>query len=107
MMKLTPILRPLLRLSAALIFIGLGGAVFANADSLPGKGVTARPVYDGESNDIFQALIVMEGLKRLGYSVPPLAQTTVPLEVMAVGQGDVEFEAEFNDPLHNSYYEKA
>jgi glycine betaine/proline transport system substrate-binding protein len=64
-------------------------------------------MYDGESNDIFQALIVMEGLKRLGYNVPPLAQTTVPLEILAVGQGDAEFVAGINDPLHNAYYAKA
>ena len=108
-MKMPGLLRRSILLLALLLFpVALSGSALADSGQLPGAGITVKPIYSGGGdNDLFQLLIVNRGLERLGYKVAEPLRATIQLMIVAVGQGDADYNVEFDDPLHNVFYNAA
>ncbi|MGX9144713.1 glycine betaine/L-proline ABC transporter substrate-binding protein ProX [Mesorhizobium sp. 128a] len=79
----------------------------AVAQDLPGKGVTVRPLYLGQAEELFEAYIVKLGLEDLGYTVNEPSAAQVPLAHIAVGNGDADYYTPHWYPLHIAFAEKA
>jgi glycine betaine/proline transport system substrate-binding protein len=77
------------------------------AASLPGEGVTVRPVNSESDNDLFIMFVAIRGLEKLGYKVAPTLTATIPLMHVAVGQGDADFCTQSWTPLMNTFYDAA
>jgi glycine betaine/proline transport system substrate-binding protein len=93
----------ILVITMVLAFGALGNQARAE---LPGKGVTVQGSNPGNPGTYFWHEIIAEGLKRLGYNVPPKAEMDIPAQHVAVGQGDVDFLPNHWNPLHTAYYER-
>ncbi len=87
--------------SLALLTLG------AQAQALPGKGVTVLPLKSSIAEEIFQTLLVMKGLEQLGYDVQPIKEVEYPTAHIAIAQGDATFLADHWNPLHADYYKNA
>lgn len=79
----------------------------AAAQDLPGKGVTVRPLYLGQAEELFEAYVVKLGLEDLGYTVDEPSATQVPLAHIAVGNGDADYYTPHWYPLHIAFAEEA
>jgi len=86
--------------------IALTFAVGVKAGSLPGEGISVQPVSQGYDEESFQEYIVSAGLEKLGYTVKPTLQSTVPLMHLAVAQGDADFLAMHWHTLQEKYFTK-
>ncbi|MEZ2127578.1 MULTISPECIES: glycine betaine/L-proline ABC transporter substrate-binding protein ProX [unclassified Sinorhizobium] len=75
--------------------------------SLPGEGVTVRPIKGTPANAWFQHLIVQIGLERLGYTVAETQEADFPAVHLAVASGDADYTAGSWKPTHSAFYEKA
>ena len=84
--------------SLALLTLG------AQAQALPGKGVTVLPLKSSIAEETFQTLLVMKGLEQLGYDVQPIKEVEYPTAHIAIAQGDATFLADHWNPLHADYY---
>lgn len=73
----------------------------------PAAARQVKPAWDGITEELFQTLVVVQGLKALGMDVGPVNQLQVQLAHLAVGSGDVDFYAAHWVPLHNSFFEEA
>ena len=87
--------------SLALLTLG------AQAQALPGKGVTVLPLKSSIAEETFQTLLVMKGLEQLGYDVQPIKEVEYPTAHIAIAQGDATFLADHWNPLHADYYKNA
>ena len=87
--------------SLALLTLG------AQAQALPGKGVTVLPLKSSIAEETFQTLLVMKGLEQLGYDVQPIKEVEYPTAHIAIGNGDATFLADHWNPLHADYYKNA
>lgn len=98
----------LTRLCRALAIAGLiGWGVLAQAEALPGKGITVKPGQIHIDSENFQTIVVMKALQELGYEVEPVQQAKYPALHVAVANGDVTFIADHWNPLHKAFFEKA
>ena len=79
----------------------------AQAQALPGKGVTVLPLKSSIAEETFQTLLVMKGLEQLGYDVQPIKEVEYPTAHIAIAQGDATFLADHWNPLHADYYKNA
>ncbi len=85
----------------------VGGAAVAQAEMLPGKGVTIQPGQDNIDGENFQTIIVIRALEALGYNVKPVQHAKYPALHVATANGDVTFIADHWNPLHKAFFEKA
>ncbi len=87
--------------SLALLTLG------AQAQALPGEGVTVLPLKSSIAEETFQTLLVMKGMEQLGYDVQPIKEVEYPTAHIAIAQGDATFLADHWNPLHADYYKNA
>ncbi|ATU95311.1 glycine betaine/L-proline ABC transporter substrate-binding protein ProX [Phyllobacterium zundukense] len=64
------------------------------------------PLWDGITENLTQTLIVMQGLKDMGYDVAEPVQTQIQLGYVAIATGDATFFAASAAPLHDKYIEE-
>ncbi|MCB1918139.1 MAG: glycine betaine/L-proline ABC transporter substrate-binding protein ProX [Rhodocyclaceae bacterium] len=86
----------------ALVFAGGAGAT-----EMPGEGVTVQPIKSSIAEETFQTLLVMKGLRALGYQVEEIREIEYAAGHVAIGNGDATFMADHWNPLHVDFYEKA
>ncbi len=90
-------------IGSALLFTGSG----ADADALPGAGVSVQPISTGRLDHYFQEYVVEIGLQQLGYETEPFLEAQFPALHLALGQGDADYTSVHWDPLHVAFYEEA
>lgn len=95
------------RAMAAAICVGLLTASTAQAASLPGEGVTIRPIKGSPANTWFQHLVIQIGLEKLGYTVAETQEADFPAVHLAVASGDADYNASSWKPTHDAFCEKA
>lgn len=91
----------------AAICAALSLAPAARSASLPGEGVTVRPIKGSPANTWFQHLIIQIGLEKLGYTVAETQEADFPAVHLAVASGDADYNASSWKPTHDAFYEKA
>ena len=91
---------------AALLGLGiaLGGA---QAQDLPGKGITVQPIKSSIAEETFQTLLVSRALEKLGYDVKDIQETEYATGFVAIASGDATFLAVNWVPLHDDFYKNA
>lgn len=94
--------RSSLILAAALALPGV-----ALAQSMPGKGVTVRPVEGSIIEEKFQHRIIYRALEELGYEVADPQEVEYQTMHLAVGAGDGDFSAVHWNPLHQAFYDES
>ncbi|MCZ2723608.1 glycine betaine/L-proline ABC transporter substrate-binding protein ProX [Marinomonas sp. 15G1-11] len=77
------------------------------SESLPGEGVTVRPMDFGNQNTQFQSEIIRIGLETLGYKVNKALEADPTIAHVSVGQEDADYMAVHWEPLHNDYFARA
>jgi len=97
--KIFPSLKGLLAGLAALAL----SAGAAQAQQLPGEGVTVKPARATWDTGWFQTEVYSQALEALGYSVRRPTTLDNPPFYSAVAQGDVHFWVNGWFPLHNTY----
>lgn len=85
----------------------LGIHAAANAQNLPGKGISVQPIQSPISEERFQTVIVNRALEKLGYNVKPIKEIDYASGFIAVANGDATYMAVDWVPLHNSFYARA
>ena len=92
--------------TAALLGLGFtpGGA---QAQALPGKGVTVQPIKSSIAEETFQTLLVSRALEKLGYTVKDIQETEYATGFVALANGDATFLAVNWVPLHDDFYKNA
>jgi glycine betaine/proline transport system substrate-binding protein len=90
---------------AALLCVGL--ATPAMAAKLPGEGVRVQPVKSSLPEEMFQTLLVMRALDKLGYDVQPVKELEYATSHVALASGDATFLASHWNPLHEDFYQNA
>jgi len=76
-------------------------AVNTGATELPGKGVSVKPARCTWNTGFFQAALVNQGLKELGYELEDTKSLSNPMFYLSVTKGGVDFWANAWFPLHN------
>ena len=94
-------------LTAGLAALALSVSPMALAQSMPGKGVTVRPVEGTNPEEKFQHRIVYRGLEKLGYEVAEPQEVGYQTGHLALSTGDGDFTAVHWDPLHLAFYEES
>lgn len=87
--------------------IALGSAPMANAQSMPGKGKTLQPGYEGALEGLFQTYVVTIGLERLGYQIKKEALVRPAVKYVALANGDIDFFADGWLPTQESFWKGA
>jgi glycine betaine/proline transport system substrate-binding protein len=82
----------------------LATAAALSSAQTPGKGVTVQPLMSSIQEETFQTRIVMSALKDLGYDVKPIKEVEYATAVVAIGNGDGTFMADYWNPLHADFY---
>jgi glycine betaine/proline transport system substrate-binding protein len=90
------------RLGVAVLLSAAASLSFAQAT--PGKGVTVQPLMSSIQEETFQTRVVMSALKDLGYDVKPIKEVEYATAVVAIGNGDGTFMADYWNPLHADFY---
>lgn len=89
--------------AASLIGLGLSFGA-AQAQDLPGKGVTVQPIKSSIAEETFQTLLVSRALEKLGYTVNDIQETEYATGFVALANGDATFLAVNWVPLHDDFY---
>jgi glycine betaine/proline transport system substrate-binding protein len=79
----------------------------AFADSLPGKGITVKPVQSTITEETFQTLLVSRALEKLGYTVDKPGEVDYNVAYTSIASGDATFLATNWQPLHDDMYKAA
>ncbi|RMX08633.1 proline/glycine betaine ABC transporter substrate-binding protein ProX [Corticibacter populi] len=91
-------------LAASLFGLGLGAA---QAQDLPGKGVTVQATKSSIAEEGFQTELVNRALEQLGYTIKPTQETEYVTGFVAIANGDATFMAVNWQPLHDDFYRNA
>ncbi len=91
----------------AALLLGVNTPAFAQAPALPGQHIIVRPVKSPLAEETFQTLVVMEGLKRLGYQVQPIQEMDYLAAHMAVANGAATFLADHWSPQQSGFFAQA
>ena len=83
------------------------GANAAFADSMPGEGVTVRPVEGTILEEKFQHWIIYRALEQLGYEVAEPQEVEYQTIHLALGTGDGDFTTVHWDPLHQVFFNES
>ncbi len=89
------------------VLLMLSWSIDSQATDLPGKGVIVQPLKSSIAEEIFQTLLVVKALERLGYDIKPIKEVEYATAHVAIGNGDGTFLADHWDPLHVDFYTKA
>ncbi len=81
-------------------------ASFADS-SMPGKGVTVRPIEGTILEEKFQNQIVYRALMELGYEIDTPQEVEYQTIHLALGTGDGDFTTVHWDPLHMVFFEES
>ncbi|MFT3803608.1 MAG: glycine betaine/L-proline ABC transporter substrate-binding protein ProX [Burkholderiaceae bacterium] len=101
-------IRPLPHRLTAAILLSLGvAASSAQAQDLPGKGITVQPIKSSIAEETFQTLLVGRALEKLGYTVKDVQETEYATGFVALANGDATFLAVNWVPLHDDFYKNA
>ena len=93
---------------AALVLGLVGMTTTGYADkSMPGKGVTVRPIEGTVLEEKFQNEIIYRALKELGYEIGDPQQVEYQTIHLAIGTGDGDFTTVHWDPLHKVFFEES
>jgi glycine betaine/proline transport system substrate-binding protein len=76
-------------------------------DMHPGEGVTVQPLKSSIAEETFQTLLVTKALTELGYDVKPIKEVEYATALVALGNGDGTFMADYWDPLQEAFYKEA
>lgn len=79
----------------------------ANAQDLPGKGITVQPVKSSIAEETFQTELVNRALEKLGYTVKDTQETEYVTGYLAIANGDATFLAAGWVPLHDDFYKNS
>lgn len=79
----------------------------AQAGSMPGEGVTVRPVIQPTVEEFFQARIVFRALEDLGYDVAEPEEVLAQTMHLALGTGDADFTTASWNKLHHNFFEES
>lgn len=101
----TPLLPWRALLGGGLMALALTGP--AQAQNLPGKGISVQPLQSSIAEETFQTLLVSRALATLGYDVQPIKEVEYPTAHVAIANGDATFMADHWDPLHADFYKNA
>lgn len=74
------------------------------AASLPGEGITVKPVQSTISGETFQTLLVSRALEKLGYKVDAPDEVDYNVGYTSIASGDATFTAVNWQPLHDDMY---
>ena len=83
------------------------GANTVSAESMPGKGVTVRPIEGVNLEEKFQHQIIYRALEQLGYEVADPQEVEYQTIHLALGTGDGDFTAVHWDPLHLVFFNES
>lgn len=84
-----------------------GIALAAQAETMPGKGVTVQPIQSTIAEEAFQTMLINEALRDLGYDVQPIQEVDYSAGYTSVANGDATYLSVNWYPLHNSMYQNA
>jgi len=90
-------------LSGAVLLAAIG----AEAQEMPGEGVTVRPVEGTNLEEKFQHQILYRALEELGYEIAEPLEVEYQTIHLAIGAGDGDFTAVHWDPLHAAFFEES
>lgn len=76
----------------------------AQAQEMPGEGVTVRPVIGLIAEEYFQSRILFRALEDLGYEVAEPLETEIQTAHLAVGTGDADFYPIHWGTLHEAFF---
>ncbi|MEW9586877.1 glycine betaine/L-proline ABC transporter substrate-binding protein ProX [Paraburkholderia sp. DGU8] len=93
-------------IQSAVLAASAWGTRSASAASLPGSGMTVKPIGLATPTARFQSVIVEMGLQMLGYTVKDYMPADPAIFHVAVAQGDADFCAQEWTPLYDTYYQK-
>ncbi|MER9127915.1 glycine betaine/L-proline ABC transporter substrate-binding protein ProX [Mesorhizobium sp. M0959] len=82
-------------------------SVLLGISSMTHAADRVRPAWNGTPDTLFQTYVVIQGLKDLGYDVADPVQLPIEMYHIAIGSGDLDFNAEHWEPLHKAFWEKA
>ena len=87
--------------NAMFTFLFLASTSMA-CEKFPGKGKTLSPAKNTWNTGFFQAQIITECRRELGYEIDNPKSMSNPMFYQAVYQGDVDFRANGWSPNHNN-----
>lgn len=90
------------RMGTAVLLSAAASLSFAQA--MPGKGVSVQPLMSSIQEETFQTRIIMSALKDLGYEVKPIKEVEYATAIVAIGNGDGTFMANYWNPLQADFY---
>ena len=82
-------------------------SVLSTAATLPGKGITVRPIEGTNLEEKFQHKILYRALVELGYEIDEPQEVEYQTMHLALGQGDGDFTAVHWDPLHAAFFKES
>lgn len=96
-----------LKFGTAITALALATAVTAQAQDMPGAGVTVSPMKGTPANAWFWHKVIEHGLEDLGYEVEETREADFPALHLAVGTGDADYTANNWKPLHDDLFDRA
>ncbi|MGM3175643.1 glycine betaine/L-proline ABC transporter substrate-binding protein ProX [Dickeya lacustris] len=105
-----------IKIAALTLAMLLNGNLFAapsaktpadSATSLPGQGITVKPIQSTLAEETFQTLLVSKALEKLGYRVEKPSEVDYNVGYASLAHGDATFTATNWQPLHDDMYQAA
>lgn len=87
--------------------VTLGSTSGFAEESMPGKGITVRPITGTIIEERFQHGILYRGLQALGYEIADAQEVEYQTIHLALGTGDGDFTASHWNSLHHAFYEES
>ncbi|MAM86548.1 MAG: proline/glycine betaine ABC transporter substrate-binding protein ProX [unclassified Hahellaceae] len=96
-----------LRTTIASVVLAGGVAFAAQAEEMPGKGVTVQAIQSPIAEETFQTMLMNQALKDLGYEIKPIQEVDYSAGYTSVANGDATYMAVNWYPLHETMYKNA
>ncbi|GAA3968014.1 glycine betaine/L-proline ABC transporter substrate-binding protein ProX [Allohahella marinimesophila] len=96
-----------LKTTIAGIVLAGGVAFSAQAEEMPGKGVSVQAIQSPIAEETFQTMLLNQALKDLGYEVKPIQEVDYSAGYTSVANGDATYMAVNWYPLHETMYKNA
>ncbi len=77
------------------------------AQDKPGEGVTVRPIIGNIAEEQFQARVLFQGLKDLGYTIADPQQVEIQTAHLALGTGDGDFYPAHWENLQKAFFDES
>ncbi|MAA65407.1 MAG: proline/glycine betaine ABC transporter substrate-binding protein ProX [Alteromonadaceae bacterium] len=89
------------------IVLASGVAFGAQAQDMPGEGVSVQAIQSPIAEETFQTMLVNQALTDLGYDVQPIQEVDYSAGYTSIANGDATYMAVNWYPLHNNMYKNA